>query len=156
MPTFFKKLILNSIWHIGPISNKLVWFWCGSVCFCWWHHLQLPSHNATTQLANQLIHLFAVVLQTQWWMKIMPKVCSYLPKFFGTAARTYLVNCIHRVGLVHLQKRSLANQLANLLLCVRSSHWPWALSAEDLWQGLYTPWGTSQWAVHENFCLFCF
>ena len=39
-------------------------FRCGSVCLCWWRHLQLPTHNSTTQLANQLTHLFAVALHT--------------------------------------------------------------------------------------------
>ena len=47
---------------------------------------------------------------------------QYMPKFFDTAARTDLVICVHGAGLVHSQKRSLANQrCVHLLLRVRSS-----------------------------------
>ena len=53
-------------------------------------------------------------------------ILQYLPKFFGTAARsTDLVDCIHKAELVHSQKRSLANQrcvhllLVMLALCVK-------------------------------------
>ena len=49
-------------------------------------------------------------------------VLQCLPKFFGTAARTYLVDGAHWAGLVHSQKRALANQrCVHLLLRVRSS-----------------------------------
>ena len=63
---------------------------------------------------------------------------QYLPKIFGTAARTYFVDGVHRAGLVHSQKRALANQrCVHLLLRIRSSCWLCAWSAEDLCQGLY-------------------
>ena len=44
---------------------------CGSICLCWWRHLKLPTHNSTTQLADQ--HNAHTCLQllckchTQWW-----------------------------------------------------------------------------------------
>ena len=48
---------------------------------------------------------------------------QYLPKFYGTAARTDLVDCVHKAELVHSQKYSLANQrCVHLLLCVYARH----------------------------------
>ena len=49
---------------------------------------------------------------------------QYMPKFFSTAARTSLVDCVHGAGLVHSQKCALANQrCVHLLLRVRLYRW---------------------------------
>ena len=70
---FFKTMSIILRWHTkyailcckwcstllsgtqGSNSEILLTFrsWCGNVCLCWWRHLQLPSHNSTSQLAEQ-------------------------------------------------------------------------------------------------------
>ena len=73
----------------------------------------LKSLNIYEQLAS---------MHNGYFLEIL--VLQYLPKFFGTAARTYLVDGVHGAGLVHSQKRALANQrCVHLLLRVCSSRW---------------------------------
>ena len=69
----------------------------------------------------------------EWFRRSLMRInVKNLPKLFCTTARTDLADCVHGAGLVHSQKRSLANQLCvHLLLRVPSSRWLCARSAQD-------------------------
>ena len=78
----------------------------------------LPGYSVLYCISLHLIHYMYTYFPTPRQKRVCLK---YLPILFSTAARTYLVDCVLRTGLVLSQKCSLANQRhVHLLLHVRS------------------------------------